>query len=61
LGWAIFYGSVAVLLGCVTFAAFLALVQVPAEERRLAERFGDDYLQYKAAVPRWFYRRRIRS
>jgi len=26
----------------------------PLEERRLLEAFGDDYREYRRAVPRWF-------
>lgn len=53
LGWAIFYGSIAVLIGCLTFGAFLAFVLVPSEERQLQEQFGDEYARYRDSVPRW--------
>ena len=33
--------------------ALMAIVVIPREERYLAERFGADYLDYKASVRRW--------
>ncbi len=53
LGWALFYGSLAVFLAGLAFAAFLAFVLVPSEERQLMERFDNEYLRYKNSVPRW--------
>lgn len=57
LGWAIFLGNVPVL---AALAIFLAGVPIKAgmEERRLLIAFGDDYLAYRAAVPRWLGPRR---
>ncbi len=52
-GWAVFYGSVTVLLGCLAFAAYLAFVLVPSEERQLLDRFGDQYAAYTRSVARW--------
>ncbi len=37
----------------LAFAAFLAFVLVPSEERQLMERFDNEYLRYKNSVPRW--------
>jgi protein-S-isoprenylcysteine O-methyltransferase Ste14 len=31
----------------------MAIVVIPREERYLEERFGADYLDYKASVRRW--------
>ena len=40
----------------IPLAGFVWLIdrhQIPAEEKALEERFGQDYLDYKEAVPRW--------
>jgi protein-S-isoprenylcysteine O-methyltransferase Ste14 len=57
LGWALFYGSIPVLLASLCFAGFLAFVHVPSEERQLLARFSDEYQLYKSSVPRWVGRR----
>jgi len=57
LGWALFYGSIPVLIAALCFAGFLAFVPVPSEERQLLARFGDEYQLYKRSVPRWVGRR----
>jgi protein-S-isoprenylcysteine O-methyltransferase Ste14 len=57
LGWAMFYGSVGVLIGFVILLVTL-VASVPYEERVLDARFGDAYRAYKSAVPRWLARRR---
>jgi protein-S-isoprenylcysteine O-methyltransferase Ste14 len=59
LGWTIVYGSVATGLVLLTVCVFFALVAVPFEERGLERRFGDRYLRYKNAVPRWLGRMRV--
>jgi protein-S-isoprenylcysteine O-methyltransferase Ste14 len=57
-GWALFYGSIPVLIAFLLgFAAFNFAV-VPYEERDLEKRFGEAYRQYKQAVPRWLGKRR---
>ncbi len=53
LGWTLFYGSIAVLIGLIALCALFAFIIVPFEERRLEARFGDAYKRYKKAVPRW--------
>jgi protein-S-isoprenylcysteine O-methyltransferase Ste14 len=40
LGWAIFYGSGAVLIACVLWWIIFAFIQVPHEERQLEAGFG---------------------
>ena len=52
LGWALFYGGVAVLIGCSVLWIVMSFV-VRWEERRLEARFGEAYLPYKRTVPRW--------
>jgi protein-S-isoprenylcysteine O-methyltransferase Ste14 len=53
LGWAIFYGSVVVLIVAVISWALLDRLKVPQEERGLEARFGDAYRDYRRRVPRW--------
>jgi protein-S-isoprenylcysteine O-methyltransferase Ste14 len=53
LGWTLFYGSVAVFVGCVLFWLFVLFQAVPWEERELEARFGESYRRYKNSVPRW--------
>ena len=51
-GWAIFYGSVGVLIGFVVFCVVVNFI-VRREERDLEAQFAEVYLQYKREVPRW--------
>jgi len=53
LGWALFYGSVAVFIAWAVTWVGMTLFVVPAEEHELEARFGESYLRYKKAVPRW--------
>lgn len=53
LGWALLYGSVAVLIGFLLLVVVLNFRVVSREERTLEARFGDTYRQYKGTVPRW--------
>jgi len=53
LGWALFYGSVAVFIVWVGTWVGMTLFVAPSEERELEAQFGESYLQYKKAVPRW--------
>jgi protein-S-isoprenylcysteine O-methyltransferase Ste14 len=52
LGWAVFYGSVADVLGCCLWLVVFRFV-VPQEERALEARYGEDYRAYARRVPRW--------
>jgi protein-S-isoprenylcysteine O-methyltransferase Ste14 len=54
LGWVVFYGSPAVLMGLLLLWIAFTLRVIPYEERQLEELFGDDYLAYKRKVHRWF-------
>ena len=60
-GWALFYGSSAVLTGAaLILLAVIALV--PTEERGMEAQLGDAYRRYMTEVPRWgFGKRRISS
>src|SRR6266446_1322953 len=55
LGWTLFYGSIAVAIGCLVLWLVMATL-VRSEERRLEARFGDAYREYKNVVPRWLGR-----
>ena len=54
LGWAIFFGSLLVLIGFLVLWFVVAFIILPREERSLEAAFGQTYLQYKSKVPRWF-------
>jgi len=56
LGWALFYGSVAVIAGLLVLWVVVNWLVLPREERALEAHFGEPYRQYKIAVPRWFGR-----
>lgn len=53
LGWALFYGSILVLVGSAVLHMVVNYVVLPREERALEARFGEAYRQYKNTVPRW--------
>ena len=52
-GWAVFYGSVALLVSGLLVGPIGYLLVIPREERNLEARFGETYREYKRAVPRW--------
>jgi len=54
LGWALFFGSPAVLIGWLVSLSAVDFIILPGEERGLEAAFGQVYLQYKGQVPRWF-------
>lgn len=56
LGWALFYGSLSILVGALLAWTLFNFIVVPGEERDLQARFGESYLEYKNKVPRWFGR-----
>ncbi len=53
LGWALFYGSIAVLISLLVLGSLMNLRVVRREEPELEARFGEVYRQYKRTVPRW--------
>lgn len=57
-GVGLFLGSTLVLLYALAGAVLWNLVARPAEERYLAERFGNDYTAYRKAVRCWVPRLR---
>jgi protein-S-isoprenylcysteine O-methyltransferase Ste14 len=53
-GWAVFYGSLPVLVGNSFCWLILNSVVIPREERGLTARHGELYRQYANKVSRWF-------
>jgi protein-S-isoprenylcysteine O-methyltransferase Ste14 len=53
IGWTLYYGNLAVMMGMLTFWLAIARIAVPYEESALEARFGEMYTRYKAEVPRW--------
>jgi protein-S-isoprenylcysteine O-methyltransferase Ste14 len=56
LGWTLFYGSPAVLIGLALLWALFTFRVIPREERQLEDLFGEEYLDYKRTVRRWLGR-----
>jgi protein-S-isoprenylcysteine O-methyltransferase Ste14 len=56
LGWTVFYGSPAVLIGLVLLWSLFTFRVIPHEERQLEALFGDEYLEYMRSVRRWIGR-----
>ena len=56
LGWTVFYGSPAVLIGLVLLWSLFTFRVIPGEERQLEALFGDKYREYKRSVRRWIGR-----
>jgi protein-S-isoprenylcysteine O-methyltransferase Ste14 len=53
LGLAVWVGSLPMLIAPVGFFAFMSLVFIPYEERRLRETFGAAYVSFTQRVRRW--------
>jgi protein-S-isoprenylcysteine O-methyltransferase Ste14 len=56
IGWVIFYGSPAVLIGFAFLWTMFTVRVIPYEERQLEGLFGSEYLAYKKSVRRWLGR-----
>ena len=56
IGWTVFYGSPAVLIGLVLLLSLFTFRVIPYEERQLEALFGDEYREYKTSVRRWIGR-----
>ena len=57
LGWTVFFGSLLILVGLAILVGGTSSVVIPWEERKSEMQFGDAYVRYKRAVPRWLGRR----
>jgi protein-S-isoprenylcysteine O-methyltransferase Ste14 len=53
LGWAVFFGSLAILLGFLVAGLVFQIIVIPWEERTLQARLGVSYVEYRNTVPRW--------
>lgn len=53
LGWAVWLAAPWSLLGPLVYVLWMTRFQIIPEERALARRFGDDYLDYYRRVRRW--------
>ena len=56
LGWAIGFGSLVLAVYAVGMAAIFHLRVIFHEEPWLANEFGEEWVRYRAAVPRWIGR-----
>lgn len=53
LAWAIYLGNLAALAGVPLFILYMNRFQIAPEERALEERFGAEFIAYRARVRRW--------
>lgn len=53
LAWAVWLGNGVVLIWLPAFIGYMNKVQIAAEERALAVKFGGDYQEYCRKVRRW--------
>lgn len=53
LGWAIHLGNLLSILCTLIFIGYITRFQIIPEERRLQEKFGQEFLDYRSRVRRW--------
>jgi protein-S-isoprenylcysteine O-methyltransferase Ste14 len=54
IGLAIFFGSIAMLVAPAVFFAVIDRIVIPREEETMERLFGQQYVEYKDRVRRWF-------
>jgi protein-S-isoprenylcysteine O-methyltransferase Ste14 len=54
LGFAIFFGSPTMLVAPILFYLVIDRMLIPQEEATMEQLFGEQYLDYKRRVQRWF-------
>jgi protein-S-isoprenylcysteine O-methyltransferase Ste14 len=54
LGFAIFFGSPTMLVAPILFYLVIDRMLIPEEEATMEQLFGEQYLDYKRRVQRWF-------
>lgn len=52
-GFAVFFGSIAMLLAPIAFVVIIDRMVIPREEQNLERLFGPQYSDYKTRVRRW--------
>ena len=52
-GFAVFYSSIAMLLGPIAFVVIIDRMVIPVEEYNMERLFGPSYADYKTRVRRW--------
>lgn len=53
VGWAFYLGSLPAFVGPVVFVLYITRFQIIPEERVLRGKFGPEFAEYQARVPRW--------
>ena len=53
LGFAVFFGSIVMLVAPVVFFTVIDRMVIPREEETMERRFGQDYRDYIFRVRRW--------